>query len=58
MKVVRSDGEVRAENGKLFIEDASDVLLLARVEPSSDMEHSSVENMLSALEKLPADYDE
>ena len=58
VKVVRSDGEVRAENGKLFIEDASDVLLLARVEPSSDMEHSSVENMLSALEKLPADYDE
>ena len=31
---------------------------MARVDPSSDMEHSSVENMLSALEKLPADYDE
>lgn len=57
VKVVRSDGTVRVDGDKLFIEGASDVLLLARVEPSSDMEHSAVENMLSVLAELPADYD-
>lgn len=56
VKVVRADGEVRTDADNLTISGATDVLLLARVEPSSDMDNSMINDMLNALSALPADY--
>lgn len=57
VKVVRADGEVRVESDKLLVDGATDVLLLARVEPSYNMDKSQVDDMLNALSTLPADYE-
>lgn len=57
VKVVRSDGKVQVDLDKLVISGATDVLLLARVEPSSNMNNSQVNDMLSTINALPADYE-
>lgn len=56
VKVVDADGDVRAEGGKLIIGNATEVLMLARVEPSWDMEQSAVSDILDKLDRVPADY--
>lgn len=56
VKVVRSDGQVQADLDKLTISGATDVLLLARVEPSSDMNNSKINDMLDEISTLPSDY--
>ncbi len=57
VKVVRADGKVKVVQNKLIIDGATEVLLLARVEPSSNMDKSMIGDMQNALSALPADYE-
>lgn len=56
LKVVHSDGKIKAENGSLIIRDAKDVLIYARVEPSYDMNKSKIKDIIRHFDSLPSDY--
>lgn len=56
VKVVKADGKVKAENGNLIVRDAKNVLLLAWVEPSYNMDKSKVNDILARINSLPTDY--
>ena len=57
VKVVKSDGTVRPDNGNLVIEGATEVLMLACVEPSYNMYNSKIESICAHINSLPKDYD-
>ncbi len=57
VKVVKNDGTLSVESNNLIINNATEVLLLARVEPSTDMDHSIADAMSSALSTLPDNYE-
>lgn len=56
IKVVQSRGTVKADSDRLIIKGATEVLLLARVEPSKDMSKSKIEDIFNQLNSLDADY--
>lgn len=56
VKVVKADGDVKAENGCLTIKDAKNVLLFAWVEPSYDMGKSKISGIRTRIDSLPTDY--
>lgn len=58
VKISHTGGSVQTEGDKLHITNAQNVLIMARVEPSADMEHSQVDAIYQALEALPADYNQ
>jgi alpha-L-fucosidase 2 len=55
-RVVPNGGSVQVKDGALWIENASSVLLLTRVEWFADFSDEKVEALRVAIDKLPADY--
>jgi hypothetical protein len=56
VRVVRSGGSGRMEDGALVIENASSVMLLTRIEWFADYGEDNVEALRRELEKLTPDY--
>lgn len=56
VKVITNKGKVQVEGNRLTIDGATEVMLLARVEPSKDMTIDLSAEILRALDKFPADY--
>ena len=49
VQVLRSDGKIEMDSDRLILRDATDVLIVARIEPSDNMEESRVLEMSNAL---------
>lgn len=58
MKVVNMDGDIEMNSDQIVINGATDVLILARVEPSDNMEISKVPDMMKDLSLYPTNYAE
>jgi hypothetical protein len=56
VRVVRSGGSARIEEGTLVIENASSVMLLTRIEWFDDYSEEKVEALRLAVERLTPDY--
>lgn len=57
IKVVQSDGKIAVHDNQLSITGASNVVLLARIEPSKTMEKMEVAAIQRSLAILTSDYD-
>lgn len=57
IKVLQTGGDSKVENNKLVINNANEVLLLARVEPSKNMNSSMIPEILDEINQLPSDYE-
>ena len=55
-RVVRSGGSARMDGNTLFIENASSVMLLTRIEYFPDYSEEDVESLLKAVNELTPDY--
>lgn len=58
VKVVNMDGDIEMNSDQIVINGATDVLILARVEPSDNMEISKVPDMMKDLSLYPTNYAE
>ena len=58
VQVLRSDGKIEMDSDRLILRDATDVLIVARIEPSDNMEESRVLEMSNALKSYDGTYDE
>lgn len=58
VQVIRSDGKVEMDSDQLILRDATDVLIVARIEPSDNMDESRVVEMSHALKLYDGTYDE
>jgi alpha-L-fucosidase 2 len=56
VRIVRSGGSARMEDGILVIENASSVMLLTRIEWFADYSEDKVETLRLAVEQLTPDY--
>ena len=56
VRVVRTGGSARMDEGALIIDNASSVLLLTRIEWFADYSEDKVEALRSAVEQLTPDY--
>jgi len=56
VRVVRSGGSARVEQGTLVVENAASVLLLTRIEYFADFSEDKVEKLRQAVDALAADY--
>lgn len=52
VQVLRSDGKIEMDSDRLILRDATDVLIVARIEPSDNMEESRVLEMSNALNHM------
>ena len=57
VEVAQADGKISTDADRLIINNATDVLLLARIEPSKNMEESKIGEIVEALKSYPSDYD-
>ena len=56
-RVVVRGGTAVAQDGRIVVRGAREVLVLARVEPSWDMQKSATSALKSSLAAMPADFD-
>jgi alpha-L-fucosidase 2 len=57
IRVVTRGGSVTSDGQKVSIKNAAEVLVLMRIEPFAKAEQSSMEQLKTALSKLPASYE-